>query len=272
MALDFSLDEGELRLAESFKAIIAPATAQKREALTETEGLAMLEAMGIATPKRILVRSSSEIESILLSGEHEKIAQRNAFDFQGAKLVVKVISPDILHKTEMGGVALIQNDAESIIKTVGEMERRFASYRVDGYTVNEFVQFEPRLGHEIIFGYRFAPDFGPLVSFGPGGIYTEYLAAKFKPGESTITLSPFAATREFVKSLLSHNVVAGLVSAGLRNTKPSIDIDRLVDAIMAFLSAAKALASCGISEFEVNPMVIRSTEASLVALDRKSVV
>jgi hypothetical protein len=100
------------------------------------------------------------------------------------------------------------------------MERRFASYRVDGYTVNEFVQFEPRLGHEIIFGYRFAPDFGPLVSFGPGGIYTEYLAAKFKPGESTITLSPFAATREFVKSLLSHNVVAGLVSAGLRNTKP----------------------------------------------------
>lgn len=267
MALDFSLDEGELRLAESFKAIIAPATAQKREALTETEGLAMLEAMGIATPKRILVRSSSEIESILLSGGHEKIAQRNAFDFQGAKLVVKVISPDILHKTEIGGVALIQNDAESIIKTVGEMERRFASYRVDGYTVNEFVQFEPRLGHEIIFGYRFAPDFGPLVSFGPGGIYTEYLAAKFKPGESTITLSPFAATREFVKSLLSHNVVAGLVSAGLRNTKPSIDIDRLVDAIMAFLSAAKALASCGISEFEVNPMVIRSTEASLVALD-----
>ena len=267
MPLDFSLSEAESRLADTFKEIIGPAVAQKRDALTETEGLAMLEAMGVATPKRIFIRSSAELESTVKYDGHDKFAQREFLTNWGDKVVLKVISPEILHKTEMGGVALIQNSGESVINAVREMERRFVSYKVDGYTLNEFVQFEPRLGHEILFGYRFAPDFGPLVSFGPGGIYTEYLASKFKPGESSITFSPFAAPREFVQSILSHTLVAGLVSAGLRNTKPSIDIERLADAIMAFLSAAKALASCGVSEFEVNPMVIRRTEASLIALD-----
>jgi acyl-CoA synthetase (NDP forming) len=267
MAIDFSLDEGEAKLAQRFKHIIAPAIAQKREALTETEGLSMLEAMGIATPGRIFLRSSAQFESLMKSGDNDGIEQRESLGGWGEMVVVKVISPEILHKTEMGGVAIVPNDEASILKTLKEMERRFSAYRVDGYTVNEFVRFEPKLGHEILFGYRLAPDFGPLVSFGPGGIHAEYLASKFKPGESSITFSPFAVSRKFVRSLLSPNLVAGLVSAGLRNTKPVMDIERLVDAIMAFLSAAKALASCGVSEFEVNPMVIKSPQASLVALD-----
>jgi hypothetical protein len=82
--------------------------------------------------------------------------------------VVKVISPAILHKTEMGGVAILPNDKAAIKAAMADMESRFAGYRVDGYTVNEFVPYEPRLGHEIIVGYRFAKDFGPVVSFGPG--------------------------------------------------------------------------------------------------------
>jgi len=263
MALDFSLDEGEARLAERFKQIIAPAIAQKRDSLTETEGMAMLDAMGIAIPGKLFVKSSAEFLAITKSNDSDRIAQRASLRNWGDKLVVKVISPEILHKTEMGGVAILPNKFESVILALEDMERRFTSFRVDGYTINEFVQFEPKLGHEILFGYRFAPDFGPLVSFGPGGIYTEYLASKFKPGESTITISPFTADRDFVRSLLSHNLVAGLVSAGLRNTKPEVDIEVLVDAVMAFLSASKALASCGISEFEVNPMVIRKAHSSV---------
>jgi acyl-CoA synthetase (NDP forming) len=257
MALDFSLSQEEANLAERFKHIIAPAIAQKRDALTETEGMAMLEAMGVAIPRKLFLKSSTEFSSIFDSDDSDNIAQRESLRDWGEKLVVKVISPEILHKTEMGGVAILPNNRESIVETLKDMERRFSSFKVDGYTINEFVQFEPKLGHEILFGYRFAPDFGPLVSFGPGGIFTEFLASKLKQEESSITISPFVATRDFVKSLLSRNLVAGLLSAGLRNTKATIDIETLVDAIMTFLSAAKALASCGISEFEVNPMVVR---------------
>jgi len=273
MALDFSLDADETRLAEIFKRIIAPAIAQKHDALTETEGMAMLEAMGIAVPEKLFVRSSEEFYAAYNSTDSSKIAQRYMLTDWGDRLVVKVISPDILHKTEMGGVAIIPNNIESVTKTLKDMEGRFSSYKVDGYTINEFVQFEPRLGHEILFGYRFAPDFGPLVSFGAGGIYAEYLASKLNPGESAITFSPFAADNSFVRSLLSRNLVVGLVSAGLRNTKPVLDIGILAEAVMKFLSAAKALSACGVSEFEVNPMVIKQAPskadsgASLVALD-----
>ena len=122
-----------------------------------------------------------------------------------------------------------------------DMERRFAAPvhgavpRVEGYTVNEFVAYEPKIGHEMIVGYRFARDFGPVVSFGPGGIFAEYLASSFKEGSANLFLSPATADRELVAKLLSRNVVRTLVAGGLRNTKPAISDGALVDVVMAFL-------------------------------------
>jgi len=251
--IEHSLTAAQVILAKRFESILARAKSEGRDSLTEIEGLAMLEAMGVAAPQHHLVASSEDYEALALratkaGGSHL---------FEGERAVVKVISPLILHKTEMGGVAIVANETAAILEAIKRMEAKFANMRVEGYTVNEYAQFEPRLGHEMIFGYRFAADFGPVVSFGPGGIYAEYMAGKFKNGEANIFFSPEAATRESVLKSLSHNVVYGLACAGLRNTAPSISGDDLVNALMKFIDAAKALASCGVSEFEVNPMVIR---------------
>ena len=171
---------------------------------------------------------------------------------------MKVISPEILHKTEMGGVAILANDRAAIGAAIVDMESRFAGFRVDGYTVNEFVPFEPRLGHEIIVGYRFARDFGPVVSFGPGGIYTEFLAKQFRPGAANLFWSPARPTRALVAATLQENAVRTLLCGGLRGQKPAIDEKLLVDVVMAFLDAAPVLARAGVSELEVNPFVVAS--------------
>lgn len=247
-----STKETQMVMAEKFRNIVAPAVAEGRSALTELEGLALLEAMDIGSPGHLFVRSSEEL--VRLSQQ----ASSANFLFPGEKAVVKVISPQILHKTERGGVAIVGNTLPEILASVRAMEAKFADCAVQGYTVNEFVRYEPKLGHEMLFGYRFAADFGPVVSFGPGGIFAEFLAKKFKTGAANIAFSPRTTTRATVESALADNVVTGLTCAGLRNTRPELSLSLLVETIMKFVQAADAFAAAGISEFEVNPMVIRA--------------
>ncbi|TFG80672.1 MAG: hypothetical protein E4H20_10830, partial [Spirochaetales bacterium] len=236
--------------------VAAAAKAEGRDALTEVEGIALLDAMGIDRPGNHFIKSSAEVDGLKA--------------FPGARVVVKVISPEILHKTEMGGVAIVGNEPGAIKAAIVDMESRFTKYRVHGYTVNEFVPFEPRLGYEIIIGYRFAKDFGPVVSFGPGGIYTEFLAKQFRPGAANVFFSPATADRDLVERVIMDNAVRTLLCGGLRGTKNALDEKILVDAIMAFIEAAPAFARAGVSEFEVNPFVVAKKAdgtARLVALD-----
>ncbi len=222
--------------------VVATARAEGRDALTEVEGLSLLAAMGVPAPAHHFVKGSAGVDMLA--------------PLPGAKAVVKVISPEILHKTEMGGVAILPNDKAAIKAAMADMESRFAGYRVDGYTVNEFVPYEPRLGHEIIVGYRFARDFGPVVSFGPGGIYTEFLAGQFRPGAANVFFSPVTADRALVQKVIKDNAVRTLLCGGLRGSRAALDEELLVDIVMAFIEAGEVFARTGVSEFEVNPFVV----------------
>ncbi|HTX72097.1 MAG TPA: acetate--CoA ligase family protein [Rectinemataceae bacterium] len=243
----------EKRISE----IVQRVRSEGRDALTEVEGLGLLEALGIDAPRHHFVRGSGEVPTLKL--------------FPGERAVVKVISPEILHKTEVGGVAIVPNRIEEIAAAMAAMERKFSSQRVDGYTVNEFVPYEPRLGHEMIVGMRFAKDFGPIVSFGPGGIYTEFLASTFKPGAANVFFSPAISDRATLERELSRNAVTTLVAGGLRGTRPAIEAARIVDVVETFVGAAPVLSALGVLEFEVNPFVIagKASEgnARLLALD-----
>jgi len=237
--------------------IVQRVRSEGRDALTEVEGLGLLAALGLEAPRHHFVKGSSEVPGLA--------------PFPGERAVVKVISPEILHKTEVGGVAIVANRTEDIRAAMAAMEAKFTSQRVDGYTVNEFVPYEPRLGHEMIVGLRFAKDFGPVISFGPGGIYTEFLASTFKTGAANVFFSPAVADRALIERELSRNAITTLVAGGLRNTKPAIDASRIVDVVETFVKAAPALAAMGVLEFEVNPFVVagKASEgtARLVALD-----
>lgn len=232
--------------------IVENARKENRDALTEYEGLSVLKALNIPAPGNVFVKKSGELGAGML--------------FKGDKAVVKVISPEILHKTEMGGVLIVENTFESVKKTIQDMEARFSGYTVHGYTVNEFIPYEGKLGHEIIIGYRFARDFGPIISFGPGGIYTEFLAKQFIPGRANVFFSPLTASRELVSAVLKHNAVRNLLAGGLRGTTASIEESTLIDTVMKFAAAANMLAMLGITDFEINPFVV-TKDKRLIALD-----
>ena len=232
--------------------IVEQVRSEKRDALTEYEGLAVLKALDIQAPQYVFIKKSHELGAGML--------------FSGSKAVVKVISPEILHKTEMGGVQIVENNFETVQKTIQDMEARFKSYNVHGYTVNEFIPYDSKLGHEIIIGYRFARDFGPIISFGPGGIYTEFLAKQFIPGKANVFFSPLTASPKIVQSVLAANAVRNLLAGGLRGTKIALEDTVLVNTIMKFIDAANTLAGFGITEFEINPFVV-TKDSRLIALD-----
>ena len=85
------------------------ARAEGRSALTELEGMEVLEAMGLATPRRVLIRGAAESAAALEAGA----------GLPGEKVVVKVVSPAILHKTEVGGVAIARNSPREVEAAVG---------------------------------------------------------------------------------------------------------------------------------------------------------
>lgn len=116
-----SIDDRKLEAA------LAAARAQGRDALTEPEGVDILRLMGLRVPASIAVRGSSDVDSLA--------------PMPGDRVVVKVVSPQILHKTEAGGVAIVANDRTAIRSAIADMETRFGRYQVDGYTVNEYVRF-----------------------------------------------------------------------------------------------------------------------------------
>jgi acyl-CoA synthetase (NDP forming) len=238
--------------------IASAALASGRSALTELEGMEILEAMGLEVPRRILVRGSAEAGREFEGGA-----------FPGTKVVVKVVSDAILHKTEVGGVTIARNSPSDIESAVAAMESRFAGQAVEGYSVNEFVPFEPSIGREIIAGYRLAPDFGPVVSLGFGGIYAEFLAGQFRAGAATLFLSPLTAGKELIGRELSRNALRTILSGGLRGMPPAIDEGALARLAAAFVQAAPVLATAGILEFEVNPFALTGSgsAARLVALD-----
>jgi acyl-CoA synthetase (NDP forming) len=238
--------------------IAAAAIIEGRDSLTELEGMDVLDAMGIETPRRAFVRDSEEAALAARSGA-----------IRGERVVVKVVSSAIAHKTEAGGVAFSLNTPIDLRAAVDRMRTRLGDRPYEGFSLNEMVSFEPGLGREIIAGYRFAPDFGPVVSIGFGGIYAELIAKSFRPDAATLVVSPLTVDRELAQAELSRNALQAILSGGLRGTKRILGLDSLASLALAFSAAAPVLAAAGVLELEVNPFAVcgEGVASRLVALD-----
>jgi acyl-CoA synthetase (NDP forming) len=238
---------------DTIRKILERARADGRHVLLETEGLSLLTAMGLNTPAHRFVEGSAEA------------AQFDFLGFPGERAVVKVISPEILHKSDVGGVAVVPKNGDSIVTAIRAMEASFSRNRVAGYTINEFVSYEPSLGNELLVGARWTEDFGPVVTFGPGGIYTEFLSANLRPERSIALLSPHLTASEDVARAIGDLAVTRILRGGLRGQKARIELQVLLDVIARFLQTACEFMPASIAEFEVNPLVVSG--GRLVALD-----
>ena len=234
----------------------APSDTARREEksiLLETEGYALLRELGITVPRTLLVRNSAEAERANLSV------------FSGTRVVVKVASPNILHKTDVGGVRIVARDRSYVLGAIQDMERRFAQANLEGFLICEFVEHDTSLGCELLLSMRWTADFGPLVFLGIGGTASEYLAANMRPGKAMAILTPAFHSEEEVKSALCEKTVVPLITGNVRGGRVRMTGPDLV----AFLRRVLAFASRNmperIREMEINPLVL--TERGPVALD-----
>ncbi len=230
--------------------ILETARRQGREYLLETESLAVANAMGIAVPAHLFVRNAQEAGAA------------NLDSLSGDEVVIKVVSPSIIHKTKLGGVARTSKASAAVAAAVERMESQLAGRDVAGYSINELVAHEASLGGELLLGMRWTDDFGPVVMFGPGGVYAEFISDSLREGRSIAIFSPVLRSAEKIEAILQTKAITHLV---FRGQAPSTGLATLRQLLERFLALAAQLVERGIAEFEINPLVL--TNKGPVALD-----
>lgn len=208
----------------------------------EVQAKRILGACGIRTPKEIL----SE-------GAEAAVAAARQIGFPVA---VKVVSADIPHKTEYGGVALDLADEQAVAAAVRRMDERIRrelpGARIDGYLVSEMVKG----GTECILGVARDATFGPVVTFGLGGVMVELLR------DVVSRLAPVGVdqAQQMMRELRTWPLLAGWRGA------PAGDTDAMAQAISALSHLAVSQQDV-IAEVEVNPVVVLPRGQGIVALD-----
>ncbi|UCF18202.1 MAG: acetate--CoA ligase family protein [Gemmatimonadota bacterium] len=234
-------------------AVIEAARADGRDVLLENEGLEILVALGIAVPAHLKISGVAEAHDIRPAALPSNDA------------VVKVLSPDIQHKSEAGGIAFVPNDRTAITEAVRKMERDFADSDVRGFIIAERISYDASLGGEILMGIRWTDDFGPVVSCGAGGVHTEFVAANLKPGREIAIATPADLAADALHPWLDRLAVTRLMTNSYGGQTPRVDRQGLVDVITKFARLAQAAFPHHLTELEVNPFVVSS--GRLLALD-----
>ena len=179
---------------ESAKSIIAEAREGGRTALGEDAGKRLLAAFGIAVPKSVFVTSPEDVEA----------ATRLR-----PPLVVKIVSPEIMHKSvDLGGVALGLESVAEVRDAISDMcaNPAIGAVRREGFLVEEMAP----PGEEIVIGALKDPSFGPLLMVGLGGVFVELLE------DVSFRICPIDAhiARDMLSTLQSAPILQGRARAG----------------------------------------------------------
>ncbi len=225
--------------AELARRIIGGAHQRNAEWLTPDEGRALLHAAGIPLARQSVAATPAEAGA--------------AAEEIGFPVVVKVVSPDIIHKTDVGGVVLDLENAEEVRSTCEDLqvrlEREFGA-RIEGFLVQE----QARRGHEVLVGVTHDPVFGALVGFGLGGTTAEALR------DTTFRITPLTGfdAAEMVRAIRGRVLLEGF------RGQPAADLSALEDLILRVSWLAETV---HIEEMDLNPVVVYEPGAGLVALD-----
>jgi len=179
--------------------------AEGRTALTAPEGKIVCEAYGIAVPKEGVATSAADAAKIAAG--------------MGFPVVLKIVSPEILHKTEAGGVLVGLKSADEVRRGYDTILANAKKYKADARILGVQVQQMLQGGQEVIVGAVTDGSFGKLVAFGMGGVLVEVLK------DITFRLAP--ATREDALSMLD-GIQAAEMLRGVRGSEP-VNRDALAD-------------------------------------------
>jgi len=228
----------------SIAEVIHSAKAEGRTVLTEIESKRVLEEAGVPTASARLARTAEEAV--------------NAAKECGYPVVLKVVSPDVTHKSDVGGVRLGLDSAAGVTAAFAEIVEAVKEHQPDARIDGVAVQKMARPGIEVIIGMSKDPQFGPVLMFGLGGILVEVLKdVAFR----IVPLEPRDA-RQMVREIKGFPVLQGF-----RGQEPADleALEKLILTVSAFVEAHPE-----IEELDLNPVFAYKDGA--IAVDARIVV
>lgn len=228
------------------EAIIDAVLADGRHLLSEIEAKRLLAAFGVpVVPTQFAATAQAAVEACAALP---------------APYALKIVSPDITHKSDFGGVVLgladpaaVRQAAEGMNKAITE---RFPKARIEGFAVQPMIQ--RKAAHELFAGIANDPAFGPVILFGAGGTAIEAI------NDKAIALPPVNLSR--AEELIAETRIARLLT-GYRNV-PATDRTAVASVVAALSQMALALPQ--IAELDINPLIADAD--GVIALDARVVL
>ena len=211
--------------------------------MTEYDSKRVLRDYGISCAREILCDSADECV--------------NAAETIGYPVVMKVMSPDILHKTEAKALRINIGNDEEVRSAYAELLSNAKNYRpdagIDGILVQEMAKGAVA---EVIIGVMMDPDFGPAVVFGSGGISVEVFR------DSTILIPPLnhEEALQAIQSIRGAKLLNGF------RGKPKADVDALADTLVRVGQLAMDGAD-RVSALDINPILVYPEGEGVLAVD-----
>jgi len=220
--------------------VISQLRKENRISLSEEEGKRILSAYGIPVPGEATARTFKEAAE--------------AAERMGYPVVIKILSPDIHHKTDVGGVVVGIKDQKSLKEAYELMITRCKTAvpgaKIEGVSIQQMVS-----GQEVILSMIRDEQFGPVISFGLGGIYVEVM------GEISQAVVPMTVEEmdEMITSTKAFRILSGA------RGKPSADIDSLKEIILKLIRIAEE--NPELYELEINPVMVGKKDKGSWAVD-----
>lgn len=210
--------------------IIRKANKDERFYLPEIESIGILNAYGFPTLKSVLAKDVDECIS--------------AADKIGYPVAMKIVSPDIIHKFEVGGVLLKLKDASEVKRAYLKMRNNVKKLRPHARVWGMNIQEMAKGGQEVILGAKRDSFFGPIIMFGLGGVYVETIK---DISFGFIPLRPADALK-IIKSIKTFKILSGI------RGKPPYDISAIVDCLLRL--SQLIMENESISELDINPLIV----------------
>ena len=274
MKINFEKINDVFRLAEG----------EGRNFLFEHEVYQILKEVGIKTSEYLFVRKG------------QKIKESDLASLKKTALVVKVINPFIVHKTDVGGIQFVDRNSAKINKAFQVMldtipqrfhdwvkefpetktKKRWAIKEIEkeirGFLICEMVEYDKTgFGTELLMGLRNSREFGPIATIGVGGVEIEYLNERIKEGKAISIGSPHFLYKKDIIRILEPLAIYDKLVGKVRGKEALITKEELADTYFRFLQLGAYFSPYRldhpyvIEEAEINPFVVQRKR--LVALD-----
>jgi acetyl coenzyme A synthetase (ADP forming)-like protein len=231
----------------SARAVFDRVRSEGRVSIADFEARAIMTAYGLDIPQSEIAETPERALEIAAS--------------MGYPVVLKIASPDILHKTDVGGVKVGLQNAEDVRDAYELMVYRAQRYipeaRILGCLVQQMV---PAGGIEVLVGMNRDPQFGPLVTFGLGGIYVETLK------DVTFRVAPFSPqeAEEMLDEIRAHALLDGV------RGKPAMDKAAIVDTLLRIGQLVQDFPE--IAELDINPLMVYPRDQGAISIDMRLIL